>query len=275
MATAATVGSTDLADLLPHHDRQRPEARRSSGRSTTTTSSHDVMNANSAPATTPGRISGRVMRRKVRTGPGAQALGRQLQVAVHRPEARRRRSRRRTARPAPCGRATRPTRDPAIFQRTNSENMPMAMMITGHDQRREDQRVDRAPAREPPARSPSAASVPSTVGEDRGQERHLDAVDEAGRSTAGLVSIFSYQRSREARRRERQGRSSDEKLIGTTTRVGADQEEDGQDAERHEEQAARLAPRSVTAQDSLEAAEDVAQAHEPRGDEQDGEGQAP
>ena len=52
----------------------------------TTTSSHDVMNANIAPVDTPGRMIGNVTLQKVRPGIGAEVGGRQLEVAVHRPQ---------------------------------------------------------------------------------------------------------------------------------------------------------------------------------------------
>ena len=90
VATAATVGSTTwrtCSHISTGSVRNRADVRKIA----TTTSSHDVMNAKIAPASTPGRMIGSVIRVNVRARVGPEVGRRELEIAVHRPQAGRRR----------------------------------------------------------------------------------------------------------------------------------------------------------------------------------------
>ena len=152
----------------------------------TTTSSHDVMNANSAPATTPGRMIGKVIRQNVRTGsaPRLAAASSRLRSMVRRiaPTLMITNG---TAR-AVCAR-TMPGIVPVIFVIEKNAKKPIAMMITGTMSGLRMSALAMPLPGNRPRTTPSAPSVPRIV-------------DRTAVSTATWTEFTKLRRPRAARR---------------------------------------------------------------------------
>jgi hypothetical protein len=184
----------------------------------TTTSSQDVMNAKIAPARTPGRMIGSVIRVNVRRGsaPRFAAASSRLRSIVRRLAETLTTT---NGRASAVWASTSPRSEPLIRHRTYSENMPIAMITTGTIRGASTSPFTTVCPGNRPRMSASEASVPSTVARIA-VRMATSALLTMAVDHWGSVSIRPYHWNEKPCGGKLRIRAS-VKLIGTITSVGA------------------------------------------------------